>query len=209
MGAPSSVCDWFGEHDEDQMMSDSNPSFEVLRAINDILRENRKNPEVGYEKLMAYVSPLLERGDAPSRAFLLQRTIDALGLLGRVDEAGRMVEELVGLDGGSVENWVCASTFYRLYRKDHMKAIEAAESAVAAALRTGNSVIYSYEELCRAAKDASNYELFKQSLERALDYKGGEFNRDIRLANDLLDDVPLGAVDAQLAERYRSIASHS
>ena len=88
-----------------------------------------------------------------------------------------------------------------------MKAVEMAEAAVDAALAAGKSVVHSYEELCRAAKDASNYELLERSLDKAIDYKVGELSRDIMLADDLLDDVPKGMINAQLIERYQSWVS--
>ena len=188
-------------------MSDHNLNFEVLKAINDILRQNRKDPELSHEKLTVYISQLLAKGAGVSRSFILQHTIDALGLLGRFDEAEVLLKELLALDVNSVESLICASTFYRMHKRDAMKAVEMAEAAVGVALAAGNSVVHSYEELCRAAKDASNYELLERSLDKAIDYKVGELSRDIMLADDLLDDVPKGMINAQLIERYQSWVS--
>jgi len=102
---------------------------------------------------------------------------------------------------------IWASTFYRLHKSDVVKAIEMAEAAIDTALATGNSVVLSYEALCWAAKDASNYELFERSLGKAIDYKVGELNHDVMLADDLLDNVPKGMVSAQLIERYQARVS--
>jgi len=181
-----------------------NRMMEVVKAVTEIQRENRKDPERGYEKLMAYVSPLMIQGDpAVPKELLIRLVVDALSMFHRYDEAELLVLQLTELNHDSPQGWMHASDFYLHHKPDSAKAVEMAQAAVDVALRTGNFVVNSYEKLCIAAKETSDYTLLEQSLGKVLDHQRGEFNHDVRLAEGLLAGVPEGAVDAGIAERYR------
>lgn len=184
-------------------MSVNNKSSDILKAITAIEREYRRDPETGYERLMAYVSPLLNGGvPLVSRGTLLRHTITGLNTFSRLDEAENFVLELMELSPKSVQNLTYASTFFWLNRGDDLRAIAVAESAVALALKSDNFVVSAYEALCRAAKSASNFELLESSLEKALNHHHVDGHPDIRLSDDLLVGVPKGRVNAKLVERY-------
>jgi hypothetical protein len=187
-----------------EVMGADNRMMDVVKAVTEIQREHRKDPQQGYEKLMACVSPLMSEADpAVPKALLIRLVVDALCMFHHYDEAEALVIQLTELDDDSPQGWMYASSFYLHHKPDGAKAIAMAQVAIDVALRTGNFVVSSYEALCIAARESSDYTLFEQSLQKALDHQRGEFNHDVRLVKGLLAGIPEGAVDSGLAERYR------
>lgn len=100
---------------------------------------------------------------------------------------------------------IALANFLANVRKDLKRATEVAELAISKALKDQNFVRDAYNCRAEIAARMQDYTALQNILVKLIDYRPAPGSMNVRHEDHFLEDVPDGAIDSAVLERYRKL----